>query len=88
MKSVQFKEANLIIGKGQAEYLPLHAYVNPGVKECPTTICFELDKEELQQVAETGRIWLSILTFRQSFHPISMSCKKPENLTNPDPQKL
>ena len=42
------------------------------------TMCFELDEEEKKQVAETGKIWQTVLTPRHSaFHQIKMTTLKP-----------
>lgn len=76
MKAINFKEVNVQVAENQPEYetLPAHVAGNGEV-----TCCFELDENELKQVAETGKIWLSFLTFNQPLQPIYGSCLKPEN---------
>ena len=40
------------------------------------TFCFELDEEELEQVKETGKIYIKQLTFGKAMQPIGGSCLK------------
>jgi len=83
MKAIEFPEVNVRIAENQPEYETLPVKIDLKDPATPTTMCIELDKEERKQVAETGLIWLTVLTFGQSFHPIKMSCLKPENCTEP-----
>jgi len=77
MKAIKFKDANATFAENQQEYqsLPAHKTVNG-----ETTFCFELDEEELRQVRETGRIWLTVLTFNQPLQPIGATILKPEDI--------
>lgn len=84
MKAVEFPEVNLRIAENQPEYETLPVHVEPLEPGIPVTMCFELDENEKKQVAETGKIWLKVLTFGNNFQPISMSCLKPEGMTDPD----
>lgn len=77
MKAVDFKDVNLRIAENQEEYETLPVYVNRNHASTPTTMCFELSEKEKKQVAETGKIWLTVLTFGNNFHPIRMSCLMP-----------
>lgn len=88
MKAVEFPEVNLRIAENQPEYQTLPVHVQSDIESngffTQATICFELDKDELKQVAETGRIWISILIPTGSnFHPIGATCIKPEGCTDP-----
>ena len=85
MKAIEFPEVNVRIAEKQEEYETLPVHVDMSDNRTKTTMCFELNEEERKQVAETGRIWVQMLTFGYSFHPISMSFLKPEGFT--DPQK-
>lgn len=85
MKAIEFKEVNIRIAENQEEYQTLPVFADTTDPAVPVTMCFELDDEERKQVAETGHVWLTVLTFGQHFHPIAMSCLKPESLSNPDP---
>lgn len=87
MKAIEFPEVNVRIAEKQEEYETLPVHVDMSDNRTKTTMCFELNEEECKQVAETGRIWVQMLTFGYSFHPISMSFLKPEGFTNPEPEK-
>ena len=75
MKAVNFPQANVQIAESQEQYNTLPAYVSGENGE--VTVCFELDEDELKQVQETGRIWLSFLTFNNPLQPIFGSCLEP-----------
>jgi len=83
MKAVEFPEVNVRIAEHQPQYETLPVYVNTNTDECEVTMCFELDEYERKQVTETGKIWLTVLTFGNNFQPIGMSCLKPEGMTDP-----
>ena len=83
MKAIEFPEVNVRIAEKQEEYETLPVHVDMSDNRTKTTMCFELNEEEFKQVAETGRIWVQMLTFGYSFHPISMSFLKPEGFTEP-----
>lgn len=87
MKAIEFDEVNLRIAENQPEYQTLPVYVEKEDKSIPVTMCFELTEEEQKQVKDTGRIWITILTFGHNFQPINMSCLKPESLTDPDDEE-
>jgi hypothetical protein len=48
-------------------------------KEVPwsMTACFQLNKEEMDQVAATGQIWFTQMLFGNNFQPIRMSVLNP-----------
>lgn len=80
MKAIEFKEVNVRIGEGQEEYQTLPACVDINDPAKPVVMCFELNNEEQLQVMETGKIWLTVLTFGHLFQPIRMSALKPEGI--------
>lgn len=82
MKAIEFPAVNVRIAEHQDEYETLPVYVEPDNPQTPMTMCFELDEAERKQVLETGKIWLTILTFGQRFHPIRMSCLVPNKLNS------
>jgi len=67
MKPVTFPGVNVIIAKDQPEYLPLPAIVLEGGE---VITCWELSDEELLQLIDTKRIYLSQLTFSSPLQPI------------------
>lgn len=83
MKAINFKEVNVRIAENQEEYETLPVKINLVDPAAPTTMCIELDQAEINQVVRTGRIWLTVLTFKQNFHPIKMSLLKPDDCTDP-----
>lgn len=66
------------------------ANLNPGFVPCPAckgegvlkvpgiTCCFKLTPEELAEVARTGVIWHTVLTFGQPLQPQRMSLQRPD----------
>jgi hypothetical protein len=83
MEAIEFEEVNVHIGENQPEYetLPVHVEYDEESNGFfrKVTMCFELDEEEKKQVAETGKIWHTVLQVKSElFHPIRMSVLKPE----------
>ena len=78
MKPIKFDGANVVFGANQPEYHPLPAERrgNPGTGEIVT--CWEFSPDELKKIAETGQIWLSLLTFGQPLQPVLLSVEKPD----------
>lgn len=75
MKAKKFKEANVVYGENQPQYLPLPAHKT---EEGQAIFCFELDEEERKQIAETGELWVSLLTFNQPLQPILLTTRKTD----------
>jgi hypothetical protein len=73
MKARTFKQQNAVYAENQGQYESLPAYLDGGV----ATFSFKLSEEEVQQVIETGTIWLTTLTFNKPLQPISGSVLKP-----------
>lgn len=78
MKAIEFPGVNVRIAEKQEEYETLPAYVDQSQKSTPVLMCFKLDEDEMEQVKESGQIWLTILTFGGPLQPIGMKCLKPE----------
>lgn len=74
MKSVEFPEVNVRIAESQEEYQTLPAHHDP--QEGSMTFCFELEPDELKQIAETGKIYIKQLTFNKPMQPIAATCLK------------
>lgn len=88
MQPIKFPEQNKVFAENQPEYNPLPAYVDAG-SEGVVISCWELDEEEKKQIAETGRIYLGMLTFHQPLQPIRSSILNPFPMDNGDiSQKL
>ena len=82
MKAIEFPEVNVRIAEKQPEYQTIPANVVPNIDGTgfnQVTMCFELDENERKQIAETGRIWHTVLQPEKDyFHPILMSIEKPD----------
>lgn len=78
MKPIIFDGVNAVYGKDQPEYQPLPAQRrgNPHTGEILT--CWELSEEEKKRVAETGRVYLSMLTFGRPLQPVLISAEVPD----------
>ena len=78
MKPVKFEGYNVAIGEGQEEYIPIPAQAMPDDPQGKVLMCFELDPDEIKEIQETGRLWMTKLTFGMDFQPIMLNTKKPE----------
>ena len=77
MKPLNFEGANIVFGANQPECQPLAERVgNPATGQVNT--CWELSPDELKRIRETGKIWVSLLTFGQPLQPVLVSVDKPE----------
>lgn len=79
MKAVKFPEVNVVYAEEQEEYASLPVFRDNDKLEKPITACFELDEEELKQVQESGKIYITILTFGHPLQPIGPSVLNPFN---------
>lgn len=77
MKAVAFEGHNDVLAKDQPQYQQLPVYMEPDKPEFPITACFQLDKQELEEIAKTGLIWHTQWTFRSPFQPVSMTTACP-----------
>lgn len=74
MIPVTFPECNVVLAMNQDEYEPLQAYRAPDGQ----TICaFRLSPVELEEIARTKTIWISVLTFNKAFQPIGLTTQCP-----------
>lgn len=76
MIATEFVGHNVVIAKDQPGYIPLPAFHNP--KEGSLTFCFELNKEEIEEISKTGKIWFKQLTFNKPMNPICLSTQKSD----------
>ncbi len=65
---------SILFAKDQPEYIPLPA-ISDGNKVITK---WKLTKEELEEVAITGEIYLELLTFGQPLQPIKLSTNLEE----------
>lgn len=76
MRPLKFDGVNVVYAANQPEYEPLPAE-HCGGKCGQINTCWELSPDELKQVQETGKIWLSVLTFGQPLQPVYLATEKP-----------
>jgi hypothetical protein len=77
MISVEFPQVNCALAKDQEEYETLHVFVDTTIPERPMTACFQLNKEEIDEIVRTGKLWYTQYTFGHLFQPVSMSTQNP-----------
>ena len=78
MQPLNFDGANIVFGANQPEYQPLLAEFVGKPETGQINTCWELSPDELKQIQETGKIWVSILTFGQPLQPVLVSVDKPK----------
>lgn len=78
MQPLNFDGANIVFGANQPEYQPLPAEFVGKTETGQINTCWELSPDELKQIQEPGKIWVSILTFGQPLQPVLVSVDKPK----------
>lgn len=77
MEPINFEDANVVYGANQPEYIPLPAEKRLG-RSGEVVTCWELNPNEKKIIQETGKIWLSVLTFGQPLQPVLLTIDKPD----------
>ena len=70
MEPKNFPQVNAIFGADQPEYKPLPALQT---SDGYVVMCFQMTEAEKKRVAETGEIWISLLTGGGALQPIFVS---------------
>ena len=78
MEPIKFDGANVVFGANQPEYEPIPAERVGKPETGQIIVCLALSPEDIKRVTETGKIWLSLLTFGQPLQPFSVSFDKPD----------
>jgi hypothetical protein len=78
MDAIYFDEANGVLGKDQPEYRELPVHIDQSGEGCPVTFCLQVSIDEMAQIADTGHIWITVMTFGQGFPPILVQTEKPK----------
>ena len=76
MKPIEFKQCNVKVAEKQDQYGTLPAH-HSGDIEGTVTSCWELTPEEIEQVKESGRIYLQQLTFNEDLQPVMLHTQNP-----------
>ena len=76
MMATEFEGVNVEIAKDQDQYntLPAKYDQTDGSVLC----CFQLNKEEIEEIQRTGKIWYKQLTFGRQMQPMKLSTNKDE----------
>jgi hypothetical protein len=77
MISVKFPQSNFALAEDEPEYETLHVHADTTIPQVPLTCCFELNKEEIDDIVRTGKIYHTQWTFGNPFQPILMSTQNP-----------
>ena len=62
MEAVKFPQANVMVGKGQKEYLPVPGHIEKDDPSGELTYCFELSVEEMIELMHCRKIYVQLLT--------------------------
>jgi hypothetical protein len=76
MTAIEFEEVNVRIAEDQEEYETLPVYFNK--EEGSMSFCFQLNKEEIDEVIKTGHVFFKQLTFGKPLQPVNMSVLKSD----------
>lgn len=76
MKNIKFKECNMVIGKDQPEYKPLHACYDYATNI--VTTCYKFNLLERLKFLFTGKLWLMQMTFGAPLQPQLPTVHKKE----------
>jgi hypothetical protein len=77
MKSIKFRESNVVIAKYQPEYLPLPAWYDKSSPRGEVISCWKLSFIERLRILFTGKLWFRVLTFHHPLQPQRPSVEYP-----------
>lgn len=77
MKPIEFNEQNCVYAKDQPEYTPLPVFKN---EEGDVISCWELSDDEIKQIVESKKLWISVKTFNKPLQPIFCTVIKDDIL--------
>jgi len=76
MIAIDFPERTILLAEDQPQYETLPCHINDS-QEREFTCCFQLNKEEIDEIVLTGLLWHTQLTFGSAVQPIRMSTQNP-----------
>ena len=77
MRPIEFKEQNVVFAKDQSPYSPLPAYTNKKDMRGAIFHCWKMTIGERIKVLLTGKLWISVYTFKQPPQPIRPMVDNP-----------
>lgn len=83
MSPSDFPQRNAVFGEGQAEYIPLPGYREPGLRGRVTTLWRATWRERVKFLF-TGELWLQQLTFNLNLQPLipAIDCPLKTEITH------
>lgn len=75
MEPKVFPQVNAVFGADQPEYKPLPALQT---SDGYVVMCFQMTEEEKKKIAETGEIWISLMTGGGALQPIYVTTEPGE----------
>lgn len=78
MELEEFPEQTAVIAKDQPEYRPMPAYLYQRDHQGAIVCCWRLTWRERWALLFGGRIWHTVLTFRQPLQPQLLTVEKPD----------
>lgn len=82
MRAVTFPGWNLNLAENQEEYEAIPVLYLKDNPEGQMVACFELNKDEIEEIVRTGKLWYVQHTFNRGFQPINMSTECPITYNN------
>lgn len=77
MQPIEFPQQTDVLAKEQPQYTPLPVHVGSKEDGFPMTACFQLTPDELAEIAATGKLWYTQVTFGHPFQPVMLTTKTP-----------
>ena len=82
MKAIEFEGQTCVYAKEQPEYIPLPVARKKG-REGEVVSCWKLSWKERFKIFRSGKMWLSVWTFKKRLQPVRLSVNK-EDLLEPE----
>jgi len=79
MKPITFPEANAVFAKDQPQYIPLPAFKDDSERGIVIS-CWKLSFGERLRLLFTGKLWVSLWTFKKPLTPSLFTTKKGDLL--------
>ncbi len=84
LEATDFPEANVLCAKGQNEYNALPAFINERTPTQPMVFCWKLTPEQLGDIARSGVLYQTVLTFGAPFQPVILQTDSPFDEADPE----
>ena len=77
MDAIRFRGSNVVYAEKQEDYNNLPAFQS---EEGNVVICIEVTDDDLIDIANNRKIWISLLTFGGDLQPIRVESKRPVDI--------